>query len=43
VYFTYTVSVEALTPSLHVAFGVYDEVSRDYAVRLFDVDPPAAR
>jgi len=42
-HFTYTVSVESLTPSLHVAFGVYDEVSRDYAVRLFDVDPPAAR
>jgi len=31
-HFTYTISVASLTPSLRVALGVYDEVSRDYAV-----------
>jgi hypothetical protein len=42
-HFTYTISVAALTPSLHVAFGVYDEVSREYAVRLVDLKAPAAQ
>jgi len=42
-HFTYTISVASLTPSLHVAFGVYDEVSRDYAVRLVDLEAPAAQ
>ena len=42
-HFTYTISVESLTPSLHVALGVYDEVSRDYAVRLVDLPAPAAK
>ena len=40
-HFTYTISVASLTPSLHVAFGVYDEVSREYAVRLVDLEPAA--
>jgi hypothetical protein len=38
---TYTISVASLTPALHVALGVYDEVSRDYAVRVVDLQPPA--
>ena len=42
-HFTYTISVASLTPSLHVAFGVYDEVSRDYSVRLVDLEPAAAQ
>jgi VWFA-related protein len=42
-HFTYTVSVESLTPSLRVALGVYDEVSRDYAVRVVTLRPPAAK
>jgi hypothetical protein len=42
-HFTYTISVASLTPSLHVAFGVYDEVSREYAVRLVDLEPTAAQ
>ena len=42
-HFTYTVSVASLTPSLHVAFGVYDEVSRDYAVRLVDLESPSSQ
>jgi VWFA-related protein len=42
-HFTYTISVESLTPSLHVALGVYDEVSRDYAVRLVDLPAPSAK
>jgi VWFA-related protein len=40
-HFTYTISVASLTPSLHVAFGVYDEVSREYALRLVDLEPAA--
>jgi hypothetical protein len=34
--------VESLTPSLRLALGVYDEVSRDYAVRVVNLRPPAA-
>jgi VWFA-related protein len=36
-HFTYTMSVASLTPSLRVALGVYDEVSRDYAVGLVNL------
>ena len=42
-HFTYTISVESLTPSLRVALGIYDEVSRDYAVGLINLQPPAAK
>jgi hypothetical protein len=33
--------VESLTPSLRVALGIYDEVSRDFAVGLINLQPPA--
>jgi VWFA-related protein len=36
-HFTYTISVASLSPSLHLALGVYDEVSRDYAVGLVNL------
>ena len=36
-HFTYTISVASLSPSLRVALGVYDEVSRDYAVGLVNL------
>jgi len=42
-HFTYTISVESLTPSLRVALGIYDEVSRDYAVGLINLQAPAAK
>jgi len=42
-HFTYTISVESLTPSLRVALGIYDEVSRDYAVGLINLQPSAAK
>jgi VWFA-related protein len=42
-HFTYTISVESLTPSLRVALGIYDEVSRDYALGLINLQPPAAK
>ena len=42
-HFTYTISVESLTPSLRVALGIYDEVSRDYAVGLINLQPPVAK
>ncbi|HEV7487523.1 MAG TPA: VWA domain-containing protein [Thermoanaerobaculia bacterium] len=42
-HFTYTVSVESLTPSLRVALGIYDEVSHDYAVGLINLQPPPAK
>lgn len=41
-HFTYTISVASLSPSLRVALGVYDEVSRDYAVGLVNL-PTAAK
>lgn len=41
-HFTYTISVASLSPSLRVALGVYDEVSRDYAVGLVNL-PAAAK
>ncbi|MBV8546883.1 MAG: VWA domain-containing protein [Acidobacteria bacterium] len=42
-HFTYTISVESLTPSLRVALGIYDEVSRDYAVGLINLQAPTAK
>jgi hypothetical protein len=42
-HFTYTISVASLTPSLRVALGVYDEVSRDYAVGLVNLPAPSAK
>jgi hypothetical protein len=42
-HFTYTVSVESLTPTLRVALGIYDEVSRDYAVGLMNLQAPPAK
>jgi hypothetical protein len=42
-HFTYTISVASLTPSLHVALGVYDEVSRDYAVGLVNLPPASVK
>jgi VWFA-related protein len=42
-HYTYTFSVESLIPSPHIALGVYDEVSRDYSVRMVDVQAPAER
>jgi VWFA-related protein len=42
-HFTYTISVESLTPSLRVALGVYDEVSRDYAVGLINLAAPSPK
>jgi VWFA-related protein len=42
-HFTYTISVESLTPSLRVALGIYDEVSRDYAVGLINLQPPPVK
>jgi VWFA-related protein len=38
-HFTYTMSVDSLTPALRVAFGVYDEVSHEYAVKLVHLEP----
>jgi VWFA-related protein len=42
-HYTYTISVESLTPSVRVALGIYDEVSRDYAVGLMNLPPPPAK
>jgi VWFA-related protein len=39
-HFTYELSVDSLTPYLRVAFGVYDEVSKEYALKLVDLKPP---
>jgi len=39
-YFTYQVGVASATPYLRIALGVYDEVSRDYALNLIDLEPP---
>jgi len=40
-HFTYTISVASPSPSLRVALGVYDEVSRDYAVGLVNLPAPS--
>lgn len=42
-HFTYQVDVESATPYLRVALGVYDEVSKDYALNLIDLAPPPAK
>ncbi len=42
-YFTYEVSVASASPYLRVALGVYDEVSRDFALNLIDLQPPAKK
>jgi VWFA-related protein len=39
-YFTYQVGVASATPYLRIALGVYDEVSKDYALNLIDLQPP---
>jgi VWFA-related protein len=40
-HFTYEVNVASATPYLRVALGVYDEVSKEYALNLIDLQPPA--
>jgi VWFA-related protein len=42
-HFTYEFSVASATPYLRVALGVYDEVSKEYALNLVDLQPPAKR
>ncbi|HEX3068222.1 MAG TPA: VWA domain-containing protein [Thermoanaerobaculia bacterium] len=42
-YFTYQVGVASATPYLRIALGVYDEVSKDYALNLIDLPPPVKR
>ena len=42
-YFTYQMGVESATPYLRIALGVYDEVSKEYAVNLVDLQPPPKR
>ena len=39
-YFTYQMDVAAATPYLRIALGVYDEVSKEYALNLVDLQPP---
>jgi hypothetical protein len=39
-HFTYQVSVASATPYLRIALGVYDEVSKEYALNLIDLQPP---
>ena len=39
-HFTYQFSVASATPYLRVALGVYDEVSKEYALNLVDLQPP---
>jgi VWFA-related protein len=42
-HFTYEFSVASATPYLRVALGVYDEVSKEYALNLIDLQPPVKR
>ena len=42
-HFTYQFNVASATPYLRVALGVYDEVSKEYALNLVDLQPPAKR
>jgi VWFA-related protein len=42
-YFTYQIGVASATPYLRIALGVYDEVSKDYALNLIDLQPPPKR
>jgi VWFA-related protein len=39
-HFTYQIGVASATPYLRIALGVYDEVSKDYALNLIDLQPP---
>ncbi|MEA2239264.1 MAG: hypothetical protein QOC81_3988 [Thermoanaerobaculia bacterium] len=39
-YFTYQFGVASATPYLRIALGVYDEVSKEYALDLVDLQPP---
>jgi VWFA-related protein len=38
-HFTYQFNVESATPYLRIALGVYDEVSKEYALNLVDLQP----
>jgi VWFA-related protein len=40
-HFTYQFNVETATPYVRVALGVYDEVSKEFALNLVDLQPPA--
>ncbi len=42
-HFTYEFKVESATPYLRIALGVYDEVSKEYALNLVDLQPPVKR
>jgi VWFA-related protein len=42
-HFTYEFSVASATPYLRIALGVYDEVSKEYALNLIDLQPPPKR
>ncbi|HXH37907.1 MAG TPA: VWA domain-containing protein, partial [Thermoanaerobaculia bacterium] len=42
-HFTYQFNVSSATPYLRVALGVYDEVSKEYALNLVDLEPPLKR
>jgi hypothetical protein len=42
-HYTYEFTVASATPYLRVALGVYDEVSKEYALNLIDLQPPAKR
>jgi len=39
-HFTYQFNISNATPYLRVALGVYDEVSKEYALNLVDLEPP---
>ncbi|MEA2339425.1 MAG: hypothetical protein QOE82_3432 [Thermoanaerobaculia bacterium] len=39
-HFTYQFNVAASSPYLRIALGVYDEVSKEYALNLVDLEPP---
>ena len=39
-HFTYQFDVASATPYLRIALGVYDEVSKEYALNLVDLQPP---
>jgi VWFA-related protein len=39
-HFTYQFNIASATPYLRIALGVYDEVSREYALDLVDLVPP---
>jgi VWFA-related protein len=39
-HFTYQFNVASATPYLRIALGVYDEVSKEYALNLVDLEPP---